>query len=158
MARHSAGLLLYRRGVGGLEVLIAHPGGPIWSAKDAGVWTIPKGEPLPGESSRETARREFAEETGHAAPGTVEAMLSLGRVVQLAGKVVSAYAVEGDLDPASLVSNTFEMVWPPRSGRLQRFPEIDRLEWVGSERAARQLNQAQVVFVERLADRLAAGD
>lgn len=147
-AKVSAGLLMYRRRAGALEVLLAHPGGPIYARKDANVWTIPKGEPDPGEALEACARREFAEETGiEREVGTLQ---SLGQIQQKAGKVVHAWAFEGDCDVADLHSNTFEMEWPPKSGKKQSFPEIDRFEFFGAEAAKTKLNPAQVELVDRL--------
>src|SRR5215510_2077820 len=123
MAAKSAGILLYRRVAGTIEVLLVHPGGPIWSRRDLGAWSIPKGEFDDGEAPEVAARREFAEELGIALAGE---LVPLGEVRQKAGKQVVAFAVEGDLDIAAIVSNSFEMEWPPRSGRKQSFPEIDR--------------------------------
>src|SRR5262245_35034661 len=120
----SAGLLLYRIQDGRLEVLLAHPGGPIWASRDAGAWSVPKGEIEPGEEPLAVARREYQEETGSPAPPDLARYRPLGEVRQKSGKVVAAWAVEGDLDPTSAVSNTFEMEWPPRSGRRQSFPEV----------------------------------
>jgi predicted NUDIX family NTP pyrophosphohydrolase len=144
----SAGILLHRHGERGTEVLLAHPGGPFWARKDLGAWTIPKGELDEGEDPRACALREFAEETGtRPADGALE---ELGSVKQKSGKVVVAFAVEGDLDPATLVSNTFELEWPPRSGRVREFPEIDRAEWFELGTAREKLNPAQAAFVDRL--------
>jgi predicted NUDIX family NTP pyrophosphohydrolase len=149
--RTSAGILLYRRPVDGrLEVLLAHPGGPYFVKRDLGDWTIPKGEPDgAGESLDAVARREFAEETGTdidpAAP-TIE----LGTIVQKGGKVVHGWAIEGDLDPATAHSNEFEVVWPPRSGRTERFPEIDRVEWFDADEARRRIKPTQATFIDRL--------
>ncbi|MGV9714242.1 NUDIX domain-containing protein [Gordonia sp. NPDC003424] len=144
----SAGLLLYRRHGTALEVLIAHPGGPLWARKDDGSWTLPKGLVEPDEDLLAAARREFAEEIGSPAPdGPV---IELGEVTLKSGKVVTAFAVEGDLDATTVVSNTFEMVWPPKSGRMQSFPEIDRAEWFAADAARVKLNVAQVEFVDRL--------
>lgn len=152
--RRSAGLLLYRRRGGDVEILIAHPGGPLWARKDDGAWTIPKGLLEPDEEPEATARREFAEEIGSPAP--TGPVIELGDVTQASGKVVAAFAVEGDIDTSTVVSNTFEMVWPPRSGKLQSFPEVDRAEWVDPETARVKLNPAQVAFVDRLLDTLAS--
>ena len=146
--RVSAGILLWRRRDGRPEVLLAHPGGPFWARKDRGHWTVPKGETDAGEELEAVARREFAEETGHPVPDGP--LLHLGEIRQRSGKLVIAWAVEGDLDPAVAVSNTFEMEWPPRSGTIQQFPEIDRVEWFGLDEARRRLNAAQVPFLERL--------
>ncbi len=148
----SAGILLWRRREGRLEVLLAHPGGPFFARKDAGVWSVPKGEVDPGEDPIAVARREFAEETGHELPEGP--MLDLGEVRQRGGKLVRAWAVEGDLDPASARSNTFELEWPPRSGRIQTFPEVDRVEWFELAEARERINPAQAAFLDRLADRL----
>jgi predicted NUDIX family NTP pyrophosphohydrolase len=150
--RVSAGIVLWRRGDHGLEVLLAHMGGPYWVKKDHGHWTVPKGEAGSGEALEAVARREFAEETGHPLPDTP--LVSLGEIRQKSGKVVHAWAVEGDLDPLRAVSNTYEMEWPPRSGRIQTFPEIDRVEWFGLAEARTRLKAAQVPFVARLAERL----
>ena len=153
-AKVSAGLLMYRRRAGALEVLLAHPGGPIFARKDAGVWTIPKGEPNPGEALEACARREFAEETGIARD--VGALLSLGHIQQKGGKVVHAWAFESDCDVAELRCNTFEMEWPPKSGKKRVFPEIDRFEFFGVEDAKAKLNPAQVELVDRLVAQLSA--
>jgi predicted NUDIX family NTP pyrophosphohydrolase len=146
--RTSAGILLWRRRGGGIEVLLGHPGGPLWARKDAGHWTVLKGEVEPGEQPVDVARREFAEETGHAAPDGP--LVELGEIRQKSGKLVQAWAAEGDLDPASAKSNTFEMEWPPRSGSRARFPEIDRVEWFDLDEARRKLKEAQVPFLDRL--------
>jgi predicted NUDIX family NTP pyrophosphohydrolase len=146
--RTSAGILLWRLRSGSLEVLLAHNGGPLWVRKDHGHWTIPKGETEPGEELAAVARREFAEETGHQVPDGP--LIELGQIRQKSGKVVLGWAVEGDLDPATSVSNTYEMEWPPRSGRIQSFPEIDRVEWFGMAEARTRLKAAQVPFLERL--------
>jgi predicted NUDIX family NTP pyrophosphohydrolase len=146
--RTSAGILLWRNREGGVEVLLAHNGGPYWARKDHGHWTIPKGEVEPGEELAAVARREFAEETGHVVPDGP--LIDLGQIRQKSGKVVLGWAVEGDLDPATAVSNTYEMEWPPRSGRVQAFPEIDRVEWFGLEEARGRLKEAQVPFLDRL--------
>jgi predicted NUDIX family NTP pyrophosphohydrolase len=151
---NSAGILLHRRGESGIEVLLVHPGGPFWARKDQGAWSIPKGELDGDEDPRACALREFAEETGTRLPDT--ALDDLGSVKQKSGKVVFAFAAAGDLDPATLVSNTFELEWPPRSGRMQAFPEIDRAEWFGLDAAREKLNPAQVAFVDRLEALLAS--
>ncbi|HSL32258.1 MAG TPA: NUDIX domain-containing protein [Candidatus Limnocylindrales bacterium] len=147
-SRTSAGILLYRRSAGRLEVLLAHPGGPFFTRRDAGYWTIPKGEVDPGEELLAVARREFEEETGTPAPDG--SPLELGSIVQKGGKVVHAWAIEGDLDPAVAVSNTFEIEWPPGSGRRREFPEIDRVAWYEPTEARRLLKSTQVPFVDRL--------
>jgi predicted NUDIX family NTP pyrophosphohydrolase len=157
MPRISAGLLLYRLGRGGLEVLIAHPGGPMWSRRDEGSWTLPKGLADDGERDLlEVARREFAEETGHVAPAG--AALSLGEVRLRSGKVVHAWAIEGDLDPASAASNEFDLEWPKGSGRLIRVPEVDRVAWFAPDEARRRLNPTQAAFVDRLVQALGRDD
>ncbi len=148
MAKRSAGIILYRRRAGGLEVLLVHPGGPFWAAKDAGAWSIPKGEHDAGEDALACARREFEEETGEA-PAAGE-LTDLGTVRQKSGKVVQAWALEGDLDAAAIRSNTFTMVWPPRSGREQEFPEVDRAEWFALAEARERINPAQSAFLDRL--------
>ena len=146
----SAGLLLFRRRQGRLEVLLAHPGGPFWANKDIGAWTIPKGELEDGEDPLQTAAREFAEETGMVV--NIELAHSLGDVQQKGGKTVLAWAVEGDLDPDLLRSNPFTTEWPPRSGQQTEFPEIDRVEWFEPDLARVKLNPAQEPFVDRLID------
>ena len=147
-SRVSAGVLLYRRRPAGLEVLLAHPGGPLFGRKDAGHWTIPKGEVEPGEEILAVARREFEEETGHPPPDG--AIIELGSIVQKGGKVVHAWAIEGDLDPANAVSNTFELSWPPGTGLRQLFPEIDRVEWFDLDEARRRVKETQIPLLERL--------
>ena len=142
----SAGILVYRT-ADGLEVLLAHPGGPYWVNRDEGAWSIPKGE-LEGDDPETAARREFAEETGQPVP-TGE-LIELGTIVQKAGKVVHAWAVEGDLEAPSLVSNAFEMEWPPRSGKMQSFPEIDRFAWFDAATARVKINPAQSELIDRL--------
>ena len=146
--RVSAGILLYRRSERGLEVLLAHPGGPLFERRDEGHWTVPKGEPNDGEPLLETAGREFTEETGMAVGDGP--WLELGSIVQKGGKVVHAWAFEGDLDPGLARSETFEMEWPPRSGNLQAFPEIDRVAWFDPIEARRRLKPAQVPLLDRL--------
>jgi len=146
--RTSVGILLWRSRDGRLQVLLAHPGGPSWAKKDLGHWTIPKGEMEPGEEFVAVARREFAEETGHEAPNGP--LIDLGRITQKSGKLVLGWAVEGDLDPSTAVSNTYNMEWPPRSGIVQSFPEIDRVEWFELDEARRRLKAAQVPFLDRL--------
>jgi predicted NUDIX family NTP pyrophosphohydrolase len=146
---HSAGILLWRRAPGGApEVLLVHPGGPFWARKDHGAWSIPKGEHGEGEDPRACALREFAEETGAAPPAG--ALADLGTVRLKSGKAVRAFAAPGDVDPAAVRSNTFELEWPPRSGRIQAFPEIDRAAWFGLAEARTRLNPAQAAFVDRL--------
>jgi predicted NUDIX family NTP pyrophosphohydrolase len=140
--------LLWRRRGDGLEVLLGHNGGPYFARRDAGHWTVLKGEVEPGEEVAAVARREFLEETGHELPGGP--MLELGQIRQRGGKVVVAWAVEGDLDPDTAVSNTFEMEWPPRSGRVQAFPEIDRVAWFDLPEARTMIVAAQAPFLDRL--------
>ena len=150
----SAGILLYRFEAGELELLLAHPGGPYFRNKDVGHWTVPKGEPDDGDELAVAAAREFEEETGFALSAvaldpTVQP-LDLGSVTQASGKRVHAWAVEGDLNPEACTSNSFELEWPPGSGRRERFPEIDRVAWFGVEEARRRLNLSQSAFVDRL--------
>jgi predicted NUDIX family NTP pyrophosphohydrolase len=153
MARRSAGILLYRLAGQEPEVLLVHPGGPFWAKKDEGVWSIPKGEYAEDEDPRAAAIREFEEELGSAPPAD-DAMLDLGTITQRSGKVVTAFAVEGDLDPAAISSNTFAIEWPPRSGRTQEFPEVDRAGWFAPGEARQRLVPAQAELVDRLLDRL----
>jgi len=148
----SAGIVLHRGHGDGLEVLLVHPGGPVWARRDAGVWSIPKGEYGDDEDPLAAARREFAEELGTPAPDG-EA-LELGEVRQKSGKRVRAWALAGDLDAEQIQSNTFSMQWPPRSGRIQELPEVDRAQWFGLDEAREKLNPAQVEFLDRLAQRL----
>jgi predicted NUDIX family NTP pyrophosphohydrolase len=152
VAKRSAGILLYRIAGGGPEVLLVHPGGPFWARKDAGSWSIPKGEYGDGEEPQACALREFEEETGVGLPPGE--LLELGSVKQKGGKVVTAWAAEGDLDADSVRSNTFTMEWPPRSGRTAEFPEIDRAGWFGVEEAREKLVAAQAELVDRLVERL----
>ncbi len=149
----SAGILLYRRRVEAVEVLLAHPGGPFWANRDEGAWSLPKGEAGEDEDYLEVARREFEEEIGVAL--RCDDPLSLGSVTQKSGKVVFGWACEGDLDPVRQRSNTFTMEWPPRSGRSQEFPEVDRVAWFSVSIARRKLNPAQAAFVDRLVELLA---
>ncbi|MDQ6835700.1 MAG: NUDIX domain-containing protein [Actinomycetota bacterium] len=144
----SAGLLLYRVGAAGLEVLLVHPGGPFWARRDAGAWSIPKGEYEPGEEPLDAARREFSEELGGAAPDGEP--IDLGEVRLKSGKAVRAWAVAGDFDPETLASNTFTMQWPPRSGQSREFPEVDRAQWFALKEARVKLNPAQVALLDRL--------
>ncbi|MFJ9740699.1 NUDIX domain-containing protein [Streptomyces sp. NPDC101166] len=149
-AKHSAGLLLFRHTDDGLEVLLGHMGGPYFAKKDAGAWTVPKGEYDPDEPAWDAARREFREELGLPPPDG-EAV-PLGRVRQTGGKVVTAWAVEADLDPAAVVPGTFVMQWPPGSGRTAEFPELDRVAWLGLARARELIVTAQTAFLDRLAE------
>ena len=152
MPRVSAGLLMYRRRGGALEVLLVHPGGPFWSNKDLGAWTIPKGEVAEGEDEVTTARREFQEETGLQPQG---ALRPLGSVKQKGGKVVHAWAFEGDADAAAIRSNTYSVEWPPRSGQWRTFPEVDRAEWFPLDEARRRINAAQAGLIDTLERALA---
>ena len=149
--RESAGLLLYRR-VNGLEVFLAHPGGPFWSSRDAGAWTIPKGEIGSGEDPLSAARREFAEETGLHPDGP---FTPLGSIRQKAGKVVHAWACAGDADAEAIVSNSMKVEWPPRSGKWITVPEIDRCAWFPFTTAREKINAAQVELIDRLEAKLA---
>jgi predicted NUDIX family NTP pyrophosphohydrolase len=154
VARRSAGILLYRERGGAPEVLLVHPGGPYWMRKDLGVWSIPKGEYEDGEEALACALREFEEELGSAPPAVTPS--DLGETRQAGGKLVRAWAVEGDLDPATIRSNTFTIEWPPRSGAMREFPEVDRADWFPLAEARRRINPAQVVFLERLRELLGA--
>jgi predicted NUDIX family NTP pyrophosphohydrolase len=145
--KQSAGVLLYRRRNDGWQIFLVHPGGPYWKGKDLGTWSIPKGEFNPGEDPLESARREFTEETGLVIAGRFVPLLP---VKQPGGKVVHAFAVEGDCDPASIQSNTFSLEWPPRSGRRQEFPEIDRGGWFGLEEASVKIGKGQTTLIEQL--------
>ena len=146
--RTSAGILLWRERQGRLEVLLGHPGGPYFAGKDADHWTVLKGEVQPGEDLLEVARREFEEETGHQPPEG--ATIDLGDIRQKSGKRVLAWALRGDLDPETAQSNTFEMEWPPQSGRVREFPEIDRVAWFDLDEARVKIKAAQVPFLDRL--------
>lgn len=151
MTKTSAGLLMYRLRDGGLQVLLAHPGGPHWGRRDAGVWSIPKGELEPGESPLAAAQREFEEETAVKPQGPY---LELPTVRQKAGKIVYSWAFEGDCDPAKICSNTFELEFPPRSGRMVEFPEIDRAEFFSPEEARVKINPAQAALIDVLEEKL----
>ncbi|HWK18297.1 MAG TPA: NUDIX domain-containing protein [Solirubrobacteraceae bacterium] len=146
----SAGIVLYRRSESGgtLEVLLVHPGGPLWARRDAGAWSVPKGEYAEGEEPLSAARREFQEELGAAPPGG-EA-LDLGEIRQRSGKLVRAWALAGDLDVGAVLSNTFTLEWPPRSGRLRECPEIDRAEWFDLAQAKERIVPAQAELLDRL--------
>jgi predicted NUDIX family NTP pyrophosphohydrolase len=147
MAKQSAGVLLYRFRQAALEVFLVHPGGPFWAKKDLGAWSIPKGEPVPGEDLLARAQREFAEETGAAVTGTFR---PLAPVKQSGGKIVHAWAVEGDCDAAAIKSNSFDLEWPPRSGRIQAFPEVDRAAWFALPAARDKINPGQVGLLDAL--------
>ncbi|MYV44404.1 NUDIX domain-containing protein [Streptomyces sp. SID2888] len=148
--RRSAGLLLFRRTAHGPEVLLGHMGGPFYSRRDTGAWTVPKGEYEAGEPPLEAARREFREELGLPPPDG-EAV-PLGEVRQAGGKIVTVWAVEADLDPAAIAPGTFTLQWPPRSGRTQEFPELDRVGWFALDRAREVIVRAQTAFLDRLAE------
>jgi predicted NUDIX family NTP pyrophosphohydrolase len=149
MPKRSAGLLLFKRQSGELRVLLVHPGGPFWQKRDRGSWSIPKGEYVDSEDARAVALREFEEETG-VTPPTGD-LLGLGEVRQAGGKIVTAWALEGDIDPEKIVSNTFDMIWPPKSGRPETFPEIDRAGWFTLAEAGEKILDGQRPFLERLA-------
>jgi predicted NUDIX family NTP pyrophosphohydrolase len=148
----SAGILLYRKNAGQVEVLIAHPGGPFWAKKDLGAWTIPKGLYEEGEDPLQAAKREFAEEVGQPVPDGE--FVQLGTIEQKNNKTVIAWAVAGDLDVSKGQSNTFKMEWPPRSGKFQDIPEIDKKGWFSLGQAAKKLNPDQVPLIKRLANHL----
>jgi predicted NUDIX family NTP pyrophosphohydrolase len=156
----SAGTLLYRRGATGLEVLLAHPGGPYWRQQDWGSWSVPKGIAEDDEALEAVAAREFGEEVGFAledvAVDPSRPPLDLGEVTLKSGKVVHAWAVEGDVDPALAHSNEVEIEWPPRTGRRLTIPEVDRVAWFGTDEARKRAHPAQAAFVDRLEARLAA--
>jgi len=152
MAKESAGLLMFRKRPGELEFLLVHPGGPFWKNKDAGAWTIPKGEIAPGEDALATAKREFEEELGLKAEGS---FIELKPIKQKGGKVVKAWAFEGDCDHGQVKSNTFTMEWPPRSGKMTEFPEVDRAEFFNLEKAKEKINEAQIPLLEELGTKLA---
>lgn len=147
MPKHSAGLLLYRRRNGEVEVLLVHPGGPFWANKDAGAWSIPKGEYPPSEDPLTAAYREFKEETGCKTAGEV---IPLGSLKQPSGKIIQAWALAGDCDAAGIRSNHFTLEWPPHSGRRQEFPEVDRAAWFTLEAAREKINRGQAGFLEEL--------
>lgn len=152
MAKVSAGILLYRTSGGCTEVLLGHMGGPFWQRKDAGAWSIPKGEYTDDEQPEAAARREFTEELGlPVPPGELQ---PLGEVKQSGGKVVTAWALRGDVDPAAVVPGTFQLEWPPRSGRLQDFPEVDRVEWFAVDAAREKILASQRPFLDRLTELL----
>lgn len=149
--KQAAGLLIFRRVVGALEVLLVHPGGPLWARKDDGAWSIPKGEVEPDEDALAAARREVEEETGARPSGT---FIALSPVRQTGGKIVHVWAIESDFDPASLKSNLFEMEWPPKSGNRRSFPEVDRAAWFDLETAGRKILPSQAVVLQHLQERL----
>ncbi|MCT2582832.1 NUDIX domain-containing protein [Actinophytocola gossypii] len=147
--KHSAGILLFRCAEAGVEVLLGHMGGPFWARKDAGAWSMPKGEYEPDEEPVAAARREFTEELGLPVPAGD--LVELGTVRQSGGKTVTAWALAGDLDPAAVVPGTFELEWPPRSGRVREFPEVDRVAWFPLSEAAEKIVGGQRAFLDRLA-------
>lgn len=152
-AKRSAGLLLFRRTDHGVEVLLGHMGGPFFARRDAGAWTVPKGEYEPDETAWDAARREFQEELGLPPPDGDP--IPLGEVTQTNRKVVTVWAIEADLDVTTMVPGTFTMEWPPRSGRIQEFPELDRAEWLTLDRARALLVKAQTTFLDLLAEQTA---
>ena len=152
MAKRSAGILMYRGSPQRLELLLVHPGGPFWAKKDKGAWSIPKGEYAEGEDPLAVAKREFEEELGSAPPQG--AFLPLGELVQPSRKLITAFALEGDFDPATLTSNRFELEWPRGSGRTQSFPEIDRAQWFAPAKAREKIQPGQAPFIDRLLERL----
>ncbi|MBS1880146.1 MAG: NUDIX domain-containing protein [Actinobacteria bacterium] len=155
--KHSAGILLFRRDGGpGVELLLAHPGGPFWKRRDEGAWSIPKGEIEPGEEPVAAALRELGEELGPAPELQPEQLIELGAVRQRAGKVVEAWAAEADFDPTKLVSVEFEMEWPPRSGTQASYPEVDRAEWFDPEAARVKILAGQAPLIDRLLEHLDA--
>jgi predicted NUDIX family NTP pyrophosphohydrolase len=147
MPKQAAGILLYRRAAGRLEVLLAHPGGPLWARKDAGAWTLPKGQFTDGELPLDAAKREFEEEMGSAPSGEFQ---PLGTLKQPSGKVIHAWAAESDFDTSTVKSNLFELEWPPKSGRKSEFPEVDRAQWFSMEEARFKIIKGQAPFLERL--------
>lgn len=148
MPKQSAGILLYRKAAHGLQVFLVHPGGPFFKNKDEGSWSVPKGEYLPDEDPLMAAKREFREETGHEITGD---FIALNAIKQKGGKTVLAWAVEGCIDPGNIKSNTFEIEWPPRSGKKQTFDEIDRAEWFDMATAKIKINPAQAALIDELA-------
>lgn len=157
-AKRSAGVLLYRRNGAEPEFLLVHPGGPYWSKRDQGAWSIPKGEIEPGEETCACALREMREELGPAPELDPERMIELGQIRQKSGKVVEAWGAEGDFDPEALDSIAFAMEWPPRSGRETEFPEVDRAGWFGEAQAREKILPAQAAFIDRLLEHLSESD
>lgn len=155
MAKHSAGLMMFRRRQGHLEVLLVHPGGPFYKNKDEGAWTFPRGEVEPGEDLEAAARREFQEETGHVAVGR---LVPLGSIKQKSGKTVYAWAFEGDLDPATVKSNPFTMEWPPKSGKQTEFPEIDRAAFFDLASARLKIRPDELPLLQKLNESLVPGN
>ena len=155
MGKQSAGILLYKGAEEGLEVLLVHPGGPFFRNRDLGWWTVPKGEPMPGEALLKAAKREFEEETGYRPEGK---FIALQPVVQKGGKIVQCWAVSGDLDPLTIVCNDFEFEWPPKSGRIKTFPEIDQARWFTLAEAEKYINERQLALLNELAEILKKED
>jgi len=153
MAKRSAGILLFRGRGAQLRLLLVHPGGPFWAKKDLGAWSIPKGEYEEGQDPLAVARREFEEELGSPVPPG--AVITLGEIKQPSRKIITAFASRGDFDPARLQSNRFELEWPPKSGRLQSFPEVDRAQWFTLAEARGKIQSGQAPFIDRLLERLA---
>ncbi|HEX6163678.1 MAG TPA: NUDIX domain-containing protein [Vicinamibacterales bacterium] len=147
MAKQAAGILLYRRGPSGVQVLLAHPGGPLWARKDYGAWTLPKGQFTDTEAPLDAAKREFEEEMGSAPTGDFR---PLGTLKQPSGKVIHAWAAESDFDTANVKSNLFSMEWPPRSGKMAQFPEVDRAAWFSIDEARHKILKGQQPFLDRL--------
>lgn len=147
MPKQAAGILLYRRGAAGVEVLLAHPGGPLWARKDLASWTLPKGQFTDGELPLDAAKREFEEEMGSPPTGEFQA---LGTLKQPSGKVIHAWAAQSDFDVTTVASNLFSMEWPPRSGKFGEFPEVDRAEWFSIEEARLKILKGQAPFLDRL--------
>ncbi|MBY0494023.1 MAG: NUDIX domain-containing protein [Cyanobacteria bacterium] len=154
MAKQAAGILLFRRGPAGLQVLLAHPGGPLWARKDHGAWTLPKGQFAESELPLDAAKREFEEEMGSAPGGDFQ---SLGTLKQPSGKVIHGWAAEADFDCSSVKSNLFSMEWPPRSGKKAEFPEVDRAAWFSIEEARRKILKGQQPFLDRLLTLISGG-
>jgi predicted NUDIX family NTP pyrophosphohydrolase len=151
----SAGILLFRRNKKNIEFFLVHPGGPFWAKKDAGAWSIPKGEYNDDEDALVAAKREFEEETGQSIDGD---FIELKPLKQKGGKIVQAYAVEGDIDADNIRSNTFEMEWPPKSGRRKSFPEVDRAEWFDADTAKEKINEKQAELIEEVMMRIGSSD
>lgn len=152
--KRSAGILMHRGSPPALELLLVHPGGPFWANKDDGAWSIPKGEYDDGEDPLAVAIREFSEELGHRPISGPTKFLNLGEIVQPSRKRVTAFAVAGDFDPATLTSNMFELEWPPNSGQMQSFPEVDRAQWFAPDEARNKILPGQAPFIDRLLERL----
>lgn len=152
MAKISSGVLLYRKHASSIEILLVHPGGPFFAKKDEGSWTIPKGELIDNEDPLAAAIREFEEETGYKPAGD---FIALSSIKQKGGKIVQCWAVEGDLDPLAIVSNTFEIEWPPRSGKMKSYPEVDKAAWFSVAVARQKINERQVSFIDNLLEVIA---